>query len=318
MNDEFQSDVLKGLNSTPKYLHCKHFYDERGSQLFESICETPEYYVTRTEISVLEEFSDEISDLIGKQSTIIEPGAGSMKKTTILLAALDDPKRYIPTDISKEFLFTSIKPLSKTFPGLSIDPMELNFNHAQRFKEIIRAVSPVNTSLNSYGKNIVFFPGSTIGNFQPIDAKEFLLNISTSLRSNDAMLIGVDLVKNIEILEAAYNDKQGITAAFNKNLLERIKNELSVDIKINQFSHKSLFNNDENRIEMHLMSDIDQTISIDGQCINFRKGESIHTENSYKYHIEDFSKLAREAGFSPVKCWTDKDNLFSLHYLQVP
>jgi len=318
VGDEFKSDVIQGLRSTPKYLHCKYFYDERGSELFESICETPEYYLTRTEMALLAEKSDEISSLIGKQANIIEPGAGSMKKTVELLKTLDEPQRYIPTDISKNFLFASVKPLEKFFPDLKIEPMSFNFNQVERFNEIINASSDNNPSLNGHGKNIVFFPGSTIGNFHPEEAKEFLNNISESLRPNDAMLIGVDLVKDVAILEAAYNDKQGITSAFNKNLLERINEELSANINVELFTHKSLFNPKKKRIEMYLISDIDQAISIAGQDIYFKEGESIHTENSYKYHIEDFCQLAREAGFEPEKCWTDNDKLFSLHYLQVP
>ena len=309
-SQEFLEDVISGLKSEPKTLPCRYFYDDKGSQLFEEICTTSEYYVTRTEIALLHDKAEEISSLLGKKTTIIEPGAGAMIKVLPLLKALNQPHSYIPTDISGDFLLSAAEKLEKEFTSITIRPEIFNFYETDNLTQLI--------SPQFSGRYLIFFPGSTIGNFDPKDAEKFLSSVAKHLRPQDAMLVGVDLVKDSSILEAAYNDKQGVTSAFNKNLLTRINKELLGSIDLNTFHHQSHFNAEKNRIEMHLISAIDQTISIDDKKIEFSKDETIHTENSYKYSVNNFKQLAEDAGFESKQCWTDQDNFFSLHYLEIP
>ena len=313
IDDEFSNDVLNGLSQIQKTLPCKYFYDERGSQLFEEICDTPEYYVTRSECNIYENFAKDMAQLIGRRALIIEPGAGSVKKISYLLSAMKDPVGFIPMDISPEILAESSAALSQKFPAIDISPKVVDFSDPHALQAIFRRL-PVEPLVN---KRVVFFPGSTIGNFKPADAISFLGQFSSNLHSGDGLLIGVDRVKDHNILEAAYDDHAGITADFNLNLLTRINTELDASFKLDQFSHQAIFNQQESRIEMHLVSDCDQVVSVDNTPVQFLKNEIIHTENSYKYTPENFIALAAKAGFRFEQQWVDKDELFGVYYFSV-
>ena len=306
-------DVLTGLAQQQKTLPCKYFYDEKGSQLFEAICETPEYYVTRTEISIYQCYASEMAAYIGDKALIIEPGAGSVKKISYLLAALDQPVGFIPMDISPEILQVSSKILTDKFPDLDISPTVVDFSDENALSAIFQHL-PLQPLVN---KRVVFFPGSTIGNFKPADAVNFLQQFSQNLHTGDGLLIGVDLVKDHDILEAAYDDQGGVTADFNLNLLTRINAELGADFMLDDFSHKAVFNQRDSRIEMHLVSDCEQEVTIANQTVRFDKDETIHTENSYKYTQAHFTELAAEAGFKRENIWVDKNSLFSVYYFSV-
>lgn len=312
-NQEFLAEVVSGLSKLQKTLPCKYFYDEKGSQLFEAICDTPEYYVTRTECDIYEKYADEMSALMGSKVLLLEPGAGSVKKVGLLLSKLDVPAGFVPMDISEEILKHSSKVLSEQFPAISVRPIVIDFLNKEQIHTIFSSL-PTKPSVN---KRVIFFPGSTIGNFDPEDAVAFLKQFSDNLQPGDGLLIGVDLVKDTAILEAAYDDVGGITAAFNTNLLHRIDRELDANMNSSSFNHRAIFNRDQSRIEMHLVSDDQQTLQIADNEFSFEQGETIHTENSYKYTIESFSELAERAGFCLDKVWTDNDKLFSVNYFSV-
>jgi dimethylhistidine N-methyltransferase len=300
----FFDDVMIGLQQTPKTLPCKYFYDDKGSQLFEAICELDEYYVTRTELALLNQIKEELSSLIGPESSIIEPGAGAGIKIQTLLKALDAPNNYVPMDISSDFLFYSAQIIQKRFPDIEVFPIQGDFT---------QPVEWVGTKQS--GKSIVFFPGSTIGNFEPDQAIDFLKNMAALIGDNGALIVGVDLMKDANILEAAYDDKQGITAQFNKNLLTRINLQLNGKFNLDKFTHKALVNFEKQRVEMHLVSQVEQQVSINGQTIHFQCGESVHTENSHKYTEQSFVEIAKKAGLQRKKTWVDENGLFSIHYL---
>jgi len=300
----FIDDVIEGLSQENKTLPCKYFYDETGSNLFEAICDLDEYYITRTELKLLDDIKDELADLIGPKAVIIEPGAGAGIKIQTLLAALDSPTTYVPIDISADFLFYSAKKITAKFPEVDIRPIQGDFTETYEW-----------TGNKDFTNRVVFFPGSTIGNFTPKQAETFLRNQRQFIGRQGAMVIGVDLVKPVARLESAYNDKQGVTAEFNKNLLVRINNELGGNFDLNQFEHAAVFNEQESRIEMHLVSQKKQTVRINQQSFQFDKHENIHTENSYKYSLESFQALARRAGFACRQSWLDKDELIGVHYL---
>lgn len=313
IDDTFLDDVLSGLSQTQKTLPCKYFYDEQGSQLFEAICETPEYYVTRIECEIYERFADEMAEYIGDKALIIEPGAGSVKKISYLLSALSQPVGFIPMDISPEILDESSKALQQRFPYLDISPRVVDFSDQASLTAIFNQL-PAKPLVN---KRVVFFPGSTIGNFKPADAVMFLRQFSKNLHRGDGLLIGVDRVKDHQVLEAAYDDQAGITADFNLNLLARINRELDASFDIEHFSHKAVFNPRDSRIEMHLVSERDQNVTIAGSSVAFTKHETIHTENSYKYTQANFKALGAEAGFRFERVWTDQQALFSIYYFSV-
>ena len=300
----FLNDVVKGLSSTQKTLPCKYFYDETGSSLFEEICNLDEYYITRTELQLIEDIKAELADLIGENAVIVEPGAGAGIKIQTLLSALSAPAMYVPIDISSDFLFYSAQKIQDNFPSLEVLPIQGDFTQP------IHGLNEAELS-----SRVVFFPGSTIGNFTPEKAKEFLSNQAQLIGKNGAIIIGYDLVKSSDKLEAAYNDKQGITADFNKNLLTRINTELGANFNLNHFEHNALFDPQQSRIEMHLISKIDQLVSINQQGFKFNKNETIHTENSYKYTQKDFVKLANTAGLTSLRSWRDNDKLIAIHYL---
>lgn len=308
-SDDFLSEVIKGLREQPKTLPCKYFYDEQGSKLFDQICDLPEYYPTRTEIALLEEISPEIARHVGPHAQIIEYGCGSVRKIRPLLDALVDPAAYVAVDISREHLIASAEMLAEDYPDLDVHAVCADFTKPFTVK------APVH---HSAARRVGFFPGSTIGNFQPADARSFLSNAANFLGPGGAMVIGIDLKKDVAILDAAYNDSQGVTAAFNLNLLHHINQELEADFDVSKFRHKAHYNEGAGRIEMHLYSTADQSVHINGNSFNFTDGESIHTENSHKYSVGDFQEMARNAGFNPDHVWTDEARLFSVHYLTVP
>jgi len=308
-SDDFLSEVMKGLGAQPKNLPCKFFYDEKGSKLFDQICELPEYYPTRTEIALLERISPEIAGRIGPHAHIIEYGCGSVKKIRPLLDALQEPAAYVAVDISREHLIASAEMLAEDYPDLDVHAVCADFTKPFEVK------APVN---HADVRRVGFFPGSTIGNFQPDDAGRFLANAASFLGPEGAMVIGIDLKKDVAILDAAYNDSQGITAAFNLNLLERINQELDADFDLTKFRHKAHYNDVAGRIEMHLYSTARQSVQINGSRFDFAEGESIHTENSHKYSVDEFHAMARQAGFEADHVWMDDRKLFSIHYLTVP
>lgn len=300
----FEEEVLEGLTKNQKSIPSKFFYDERGSELFEQICDLEEYYLTSSEIEILENYADEISRLIGLNSLIIEFGSGSSTKTRLLLKELDDIAGYVPVDISRDFLMEEAKKLEEEFPGLTISPVAADYTKPFRIH-----------SNGHVEKRVIFFPGSTIGNFTPGRAKEFLVQSADLLQTGGGLLIGVDLKKDPELLNRAYNDSKGITAEFNKNLLKRMNRELNATFDLDQFKHRAFYNEEESRVEMYLMSLKNQVVTVSDVQIEFRKGEMIHTENSYKYSAKDFEKLISDT-YDLKKTWYDSNNLFSVHYFE--
>jgi dimethylhistidine N-methyltransferase len=304
--ESFRDAVLAGLCRTPKELPCKFFYDEKGSALFDAICEVPEYYLTRTEIAILDEYADEIAGRIGPHARLIELGSGVSRKVRILLGALKQPAAYVPVDISREWLRDAAAQLAADFPKLPVVAVCADYTRPFQLPPL---PGPA-------GKRVGFFPGSTIGNFEPDAVVRFLRNCAELLGHGGEMLVGVDLKKEPEILEAAYNDRAGTNAAFNLNLLERINRELGGNFAIDRFEHLALYNEEGGRMELYVQSLAEQSAAIAGHRFHFAKGERIHTENSYKYRIDEFRDLARRAGFTAVHTWTDKHDLFSLHYFR--
>ncbi|WP_405600731.1 MULTISPECIES: L-histidine N(alpha)-methyltransferase [unclassified Pseudoalteromonas] len=307
---EFLNDVINGLTQQQKTLPCKYFYDDKGAALFEQITTLQEYYVTRTELSILEQHSQAIADLLPENLSIIEPGCGSGKKVAYLLAHMANVKTFVPFEISEEMLSYSLAHLSPLFPELIISPLLGDFTHSQMVKQLTK-----DTALDSQ-TNLVYFPGSTLGNFAPVKAIEIMNNFHRLCGVNGYVLIGVDLVKERQVLLDAYNDKVGVTAAFNKNLLQRINNELNGTFNLDNFSHESRFNEQDSRIEMHLVSNCNQSVIINDQQIDFIEDESIHTENSHKYTLESFKQLAAQANLTLEQTWQDDSNYFALCLLR--
>ena len=307
---EFLNDVISGLTQQQKTLPCKYFYDDKGAALFEQITTLQEYYVTRTELSILEQHSKSIAQMLPENLSIIEPGCGSGKKVAYLLAHMANVKTFVPFEISEEMLSYSLAHLSPLFPDLAISPLLGDFTHSQMVKQLTK-----DTALDSQ-TNLVYFPGSTLGNFAPVKAIEIMNNFHRLCGVNGYVLIGVDLVKERQVLLDAYNDKAGVTAAFNKNLLQRINNELNGTFNLDNFSHESRFNEQHSRIEMHLVSNCTQSVIINDQQIDFIEGESIHTENSHKYTLESFKQLAAQANLKLEQTWQDDSNYFALCLLR--
>lgn len=307
---EFLNDVISGLTQQQKTLPCKYFYDDKGAALFEQITALQEYYVTRTELSILEQHSKSIAQMLPENLSIIEPGCGSGKKVAYLLAHMANVKTFVPFEISEEMLSYSLAHLSPLFPDLAISPLLGDFTHSQMVKQLTK-----DTALDSQ-TNLVYFPGSTLGNFAPVKAIEIMNNFHRLCGLNGYVLIGIDLVKERQVLLDAYNDKAGVTAAFNKNLLQRINNELNGTFNLDNFSHESRFNEQHSRIEMHLVSNRTQSVIINDQQIDFIEGESIHTENSHKYTLESFKQLAAQANLKLEQTWQDDSNYFALCLLR--
>jgi dimethylhistidine N-methyltransferase len=298
--------VLQGLQDARKELPSKYFYDDVGSQLFEQICELDEYYLTRTELAIMQEHTQEMAALLGPQCLLIEYGSGSSTKVCLLLDALEDPAGYVPIDIAKEQLLRSVAALSLAYPDLEVLPVCADYTSDFELPMPSKPVS----------QRVAYFPGSTIGNFDREPAKRFLRQIARACVGG-GLLIGVDLKKDFNILHRAYNDSQGVTAQFNKHLLVRINQELDANFQLNQFGHYAFYNPGQSRIEMHLVSLKNQTVRIRETEISFKLGESIWTESSYKYTVEEFAHLAATAGFSVERVWTDSRQLFSVQYLRV-
>jgi dimethylhistidine N-methyltransferase len=299
----FEADVLKGLKSTPKRISPKYFYDAAGSALFERITDLPEYYPTRTELRILEQNAAAIAAFIPQGSALVEFGSGSSRKTRILLAAAPQFAAYVPVDINGEMLEEEAAGLRREFPKLNVLPVTADFT--QLFE------LPASVSAARVG----FFPGSTIGNFEPHEAATFLRNAARILGPGATLIVGTDLQKDSRILNAAYNDAAGVTEAFNLNILERINRELGGTFDLGSFEHHAFYNRERHRIEMHLASNKRQKVRVAGECIDFRAGETIHTENSYKYSSDSFGALARGTGWTPVASWTDPNHYFCVHAL---
>ncbi len=300
----FATDVLEGLAATPKRLPAKYFYDEAGSRLFERITELPEYYPTRTELRILESSAESIAGLADPGAALIEFGSGSTAKARLLLRHMVSVRAYVPVDISAEFVNGEAARLQADFPALRVLPVAADFTGAFELPAAVKA-----------GPRLGFFPGSTIGNLEPHEVTGFLRRAKRALGQAAAFVVGVDLVKDPEVLYAAYNDSQGVTAQFNRNLLVRINRELGADFDVSAFEHHAFYHRELRRIEMHLASLRRQKVRILGKCFEFRAGETIHTENSYKYTIESFAALARGAGWSIGAVWTDPERYFSVQAL---
>ncbi len=305
--DQFHDEVLRGLLKQPKELPTKYLYDKRGSQLYEQICSLDEYYIPRTEALIMADNIDEIVRLLGPNATLVEYGCGSCNKTRILLDNIPDLAAYVPIDISRQQLENVAIELERCYPGLEILPICADYT------QDITLPVPDRTS----ERTIVYFPGSSIGNFSPAAAREFLANIAGICGRGGALLIGTDMKKDIDVLHQAYNDREGVTAAFNLNLLERINRELDGDFQVDNFQHHAFYNQEEGRIEMHLVSTKDQAVRVNNTGISVKEGESIWTESSYKYDLDGFRQLAASAGLSIEKVWTDVQRWFSVQYLVV-
>ena len=305
--DSFREEVISGLSKIPKRLPCKYFYDERGSRLFDEICGLEEYYPTRTETGILEDNISEITSLLGSDCLVVEFGSGFGIKTRMLLDNLVSPAAYIPIDIDKSVLISSTKQLRDEYPELEVLPVCADFNGSIK-------LPPVTMESE---KTVAFFPGSTIGNFLPSEAVRFMKNVATLCGEEGGLLLGVDTKKDVEILERAYNDSEGVTAEFNLNLMTRIKNEFDADFSLDSFTHQAVYNQEHGRIEMHLVSREEQVLGLDDASVELEKGERIITEYSYKYERDDFERLADEAGFSISNVWVDENNMFSVQYLRV-
>ncbi len=305
---EERAEILAGLRAARKRISPKYLYDQRGSELFDAICALPEYYPTRTEFKIMEQCLPEIAELVGPAAAVIEFGAGSSAKARQLLAALHAPVAYVPVEISGDYLNEQADELARDFPGVSVVPVVADFTKPFDL--------PSHPTLPR--RNLVFFPGSTIGNFTPVDARSLLEIMREEAKPGGTLLVGVDLIKDVHVIEAAYNDAQGVTADFNLNVLRHLNVALGADFEPGQFTHEAVYDVRCERIEMRLVSTTNQTVHVDGEAIRFVAGEHIVTEYSHKYSIEGFSMLAREAGLVPEAVWTDPDELFSVHYLTVP
>jgi dimethylhistidine N-methyltransferase len=305
--ERFLAEVISGLRKPQKELPSKYFYDERGSALFERICTLGEYYIPGTEASIMEANIEEMVELIGPRVQLIEYGSGDCTKVRLLLDHLRDVVAYLPIDISQEQLVRESEDLASQYPDLEILPVCADYTSDFRLPEPKRWSE----------RTVVYFPGSTIGNFDPIPAKKFLEHIAGVCEVGGGLLIGVDLKKDPVILHRAYNDSKGVTAAFNLNLLRRINNELDADFETDAFEHSAFYNPKEGRVEMHLISLKEQVVHIADHSIYFAPGESIWTESSYKFSPDEFEQLAATAGFRVKQVWTDKRQMFSVQYLVV-
>lgn len=302
--ETFRADVMRGLCAQQKNLPCKYLYDHRGSKLFEEICQLDEYYLTRVELKIMRQHVSEMAQQIGPRCLLIEYGSGSGVKTEKLLHYLEDPAGYIPVDISRKHLRRSVVRLRRQFSSLTIRPVFGDFTKRLKFP---RLKSPA-------ARKVVYFPGSTIGNFTTSEAVSLLRGISRRCGPGGGLLIGVDLKKDVAVLEAAYNDQKGITGKFNLNLLHRINRELDADFELAKFRHNARYNESAGCIEIHLVSLQDQVVTVAGRRIRFSAGEMVHTENSHKYTVQEFDDLAVQGGLKKKQTWVDDQEMFSIHY----
>lgn len=314
--EPFLDDMLLGLLRRPKELPCKYFYDRRGSELFDQICELPEYYLTRAEVEILEQAAPEIAECVGPYCELVEYGAGSCRKIRILLNAVRMPLALYAIDISGDYLVHVCHDLQETFPDLDVRPVIADYTSPVKLPD----PPMVHGTWESHGimrtaRRVGFFPGSTIGNFAPEEAVGFLRNVGRSLGRGGAILVGVDLKKDPAVLEAAYDDPAGVTARFNLNLLARANRELGADFDLEAFQHSAFYNPEFSRIEMHLVSLKPQAVHLGGHTISFRAGETIWTESSYKYSLLGFAAIAARAGFHVDRVWTDERKYFSVQLL---
>jgi L-histidine N-alpha-methyltransferase len=298
----FLADVMAGLTRQPKSIPSKYLYDRQGSALFDRITEQPEYYLTRAEDALLRHAVGELAAFLAPRTQLIEYGGCSPKKARIVLDAMEAPAAYVPIDIAAEHLTSGQQSLALEYPGLRVTPVAADFS------------APLRITLPP-GPKLAFFPGSTIGNFTPADATVFLRRVATLVGRDGGLLVGVDVKKDPRILWRAYNDDAGVTAEFNRNLLTRINREIGAGFDPMRFRHFAPYNEAEGRVEMHLVSEDTQAVYVAGRLFCFHAGESIHTENSYKYSVLEFRSLARHAGFKPLRTWNDRH--FALHYLRV-
>jgi dimethylhistidine N-methyltransferase len=299
------AEVVGGLRRRRKRLPCKYFYDAAGSALFDRICELDEYYLTRTELAIMRRHAGEMAEAIGGRCLLVEYGSGSSVKTRVLLDHLTDPAGYVPIDISGQHLRHAAASLAAAYPGLDVLPVCADYT--TRFQLPAPGMRPA--------RRVVYFPGSTIGNFEPADALTFLRGMARVCGPGGGLLIGVDLKKDPALLHAAYNDARGVTAAFNLNLLARLNRELGADFDLAAFAHYAFYNPRRGRIEMHLVSSRPQRVRVGTEAVDFAEGESVWTESSYKYAPAEFARLAAAAGFSARRVWTDPLNHFGVQYL---
>ncbi|HEY1773321.1 MAG TPA: L-histidine N(alpha)-methyltransferase [Gammaproteobacteria bacterium] len=303
--DEMADEVLAGLNERQKTLPCKYFYDAQGSLLFDAICELPEYYLTRTELGIMQTHLGAMASALGERVMLVEPGSGSSVKTRLLLEHLTEPVAYVPVDISREHLVNAADRLNRQYPLLEVLPVCADFNQIFEVPVPARAAS----------RTAVYFPGSTLGNFPPNEAAALLRHMRQLAGNGGALLVGIDLRKDTAVLERAYDDAAGVTARFNLNLLTRINRELEADFDLARFHHRALFNEQESCIEMHLVSAARQTVRVAGERFEFRAGEHILSERSYKHTPEGFASLTARAGLKIEQQWTDDRRYFCVAYL---
>ena len=300
----FEKDVLAGLSAPQKTLPCKYLYDATGSRLFEDICGLDDYYLTRTEAEIFEQQLGNIAQVLGESVALIEPGAGNCEKAEPLLLAMLAPAGYFPLDISPEILLAARQRIQKRMPELPIRPVVGDFTDSSVWQDL--------PSIS--GRKVVFFPGSTIGNFTPEQALSLLRLFAAQLHSGDSILMGADLVKDSVVLERAYHDSDHVTEAFNKNLLHRINRELDGSFNPDAFAHRAFYHPLRHRVEMHLVSLEQQTVEVSGHQFHFDEGETIHTENSHKYTLTALEELLRSAGFAPQQYWTDHQQHYAIYY----
>jgi len=301
---DYLCEVLAGLSQSPKCISSKFFYDVRGSELFDQICELPEYYLTRTELGIMRRYVAEMTAAIGPEASLIEFGSGSSMKIRILLENLELLAAYVPVDISRDYLVAAANRIQREFPLVEVLPVAADFT--QPFELPNPKVMPV--------RNVVYFPGSTIGNFSPEAAQNLLQVMHGEAGKNGALLIGIDRQKDSSELESAYNDSAGVTADFNLNVLRRINCELGANFDLSRFRHRAIYNDAAGRIEMYLVSVCEQAVVIAGREISFSAGESILTEHSHKYTLQGFAEMVGSAGFAVHKIWSDPDERFSVLY----
>jgi dimethylhistidine N-methyltransferase len=303
--ERFLAEVLSGLRKSQKELPSKYFYDEEGSHLFERICTLDEYYIPRTEAAIMETYIEEMAELLGPRVLLVEYGSGNCAKTRFLLDHLHEPVAYVPIDISRERLLSAARELAADYPEMEVLPVCADYTSGFDL--------PVPRRPSE--RAVVYFPGSTIGNFDPVPAKLFLEHVAGVCHPGGGLLIGVDLKKDPRVLHRAYNDSSGVTAAFNLNLLERINRDLNCDFRLDWFQHYAFYNPGESRVELHLVSLREQTVHLDNVVIPFVEGESIWTESSYKFNVDEFEQMAVAAGFKVERAWTDNQQWFSVQYL---
>jgi L-histidine Nalpha-methyltransferase len=300
-----REEVLRGLHAEPKTLPPKLFYDAVGADLFEQICDLPEYYLTRAELEILRARSGEIAKLAGPHVALLEYGSGAGVKIRLLLDALESPAAYVPIDISREQLDRVSRELAAEYPNVAVRPLNADYTRPHTVPDL-----PVRS------RRVAFFPGSTIGNFHPMEAAAFLGRVRRVVGKDGALVLGVDRRKSAAVLNAAYDDSAGVTAAFNKNILTRINHDAGGHFDLNTFEHRAFFNPRASRVEMHLVSKVDQMVKVAGEVIDFAKGESIWTESSYKYDRARLEELIETAGFRLRKLWTNKKRQFWVAYLE--